>query len=169
MPTSDLAAASVWVRGGRRLWALLPSVRVRQLSGWRLLFAALLPAARLACMGRVTALTDDACVPVCPLAFQPSLASKTHLPPPSTRLTSLRCHERPISFHVNAGLTPAPRPSISAREMCGDPLHERRREPGAARFKMCAAHPVLHLPMPKPPPPMPRPGPTFGSTKSVLT
>ena len=81
------------------------------------------------------------CVPVCPLAFQPSLASKTHLPPPSTRLTSLRCHERPISFHVNAGLTPAPRPSISAREMCGDPLHERRREPGAARFKMCASPP----------------------------
>eukprot|EP00964_Phaeocystis_antarctica_P092026 scaffold59096_cov61-Phaeocystis_antarctica.AAC.1 len=51
--------------------------------------------------------------------------------------------------------------------MCGDPLHKRRREPGAARFKMCAAHPVLHLPMPKPPPPMPRPGPTFGSTKLI--
>eukprot|EP00964_Phaeocystis_antarctica_P010433 scaffold5742_cov61-Phaeocystis_antarctica.AAC.1 len=91
-------------------------------------------------MGRVSALTDDAlraCVPTC-LSAQPRL-----------------CHERPISFHVNAGLTPAPRPSVSAREMCGDPLHERRREPGAARFKMCAAHPVLHLPMPKPPPPMP--------------
>ena len=32
--------------------------------GWRLQFAARLPAARWACMGRVTALTDDdACVP----------------------------------------------------------------------------------------------------------
>merc|ERR1712166_1302936 len=32
---------------------------------------------------------------------------------------------------------------ITAREMCGDPLHERRREPGAARFKMSPSRPTF--------------------------
>ena len=67
MPTfsAGLAVAPLRVGGGgtRRLWALLPCMPVVR-PGWRLQFAARLPAARWACMGRVTALTDDdACVP----------------------------------------------------------------------------------------------------------
>ena len=129
VPTYDLAAASVCVRG-RRMWALLPCAHVAalvgafrsrrgcQLRGW--------PAwgASLRC-------PTAPCVPACP--SQPGLACMTHLPPPSTRLASLRCHERPLCFRVNDGLTPAAltRPSPSAREvLCAYPLHERRREPG---------------------------------------
>ena len=163
VPTYDLAAASVCVRG-RRMWALLPCAHVAalvgafrsrrgcQLRGW--------PAwgASLRCL-------TAPCVPACP--SQPGLACMTHLPPPSTRLASLRCHERPLCFRVNDGLTPAAltRPSPSAREvLCADPLHERRREPGPHDQKCASPTPLCTCPSPKPPQPTPWPDRTFGST-----
>lgn len=151
--------------GGGRSPAVGPApVHACASPGWRLQFAARLPAARRACMGRATEMTDDALrarVPLAPLCPASVVVSS------GLRLTNAFPHSGAMSgrplFDMNAGPTPTRRPTpsaINATEMCADPRRERRRAAPSKIAKMCAARPalhlprrVLHLPTPKPPPP----------------
>ena len=131
--SSGLAVAPLRVGGGgpRRLWALLPCDAWRQ--PW--LAPSVRGAAASCAMGlhgahhcvdrrrRLRARVPLA--PPCPASVV-GLVKLT----PNNRLDSLRCHERPLSFDMNAGPTPTPRPApptISANKMRTDPHRERRR------------------------------------------
>ena len=96
---------------------------------------------------------------------------------PNNCLDSLRCHERPLSFDMNAGPTPTPRPApptISANKMRADSHRERRRGRAIQNVRrpprpaLAPPRPALAHAQAAATPRTPWPGPSFSSTNCVL-